>query len=176
MFDPKGVCFAVNGDEFWTYAKPFGIYITGKTNAETDDYFSNPAMLIDFLEPVNSTCGSLYMTDSDKNFNILICRDNGGCNAKKIFIDRCERFVKKIEYLNCSGKPAFVIESDEYKIVAGENFLFPHKLTYRYFERHKSRDRLQIKLDTVKPWQASPEQLKALFSPPDANSIQKETK
>jgi hypothetical protein len=170
MFDPRGVCFAVTDGKYWTYAKPFGVYIKGEINTAADDYFSNPLVLVDFLEPVSSDNGSLYMTDADKNFNILVCRDSGGCKAKKIFIDRCKHFVKKVEYLNCSGNLALVAEQDEYKNVAGTNFSFPHRLTYKHFDEQKGSNLMQIKLNSVKLWQANPEQLKVLFSPPDVNS------
>jgi hypothetical protein len=186
MFDPRGVCFAVTGDEYWTYAKPFEMYIKGKINTSADDYFSNPLVLVDFLEPVSADCNSLYMADSadakamadksQKGCNILVCRDSGLCRAKKIFIDRCGHFVKKVEYLNCSGNLVLVAELDEYKNVAQADFSFPHKLVYRHFDGQKGSNLMQIKLDSVKLWQANPEQLKALFSPPDVNSIQKEAK
>lgn len=171
-FDPKAVCFAINGDEFWTYAKPFGMYIRGKISTGNDDYFSNPAILVDFLEPLDSTCLDIALANSPNN-SILTCKDNRGCISKKIFIGRCSRLVKKIEYLNCSENPALVVESDGYKNVAGEKFSFPHKLVYRRFEGQKCSDRMQIKIDSVKLWQSQPQQVKALFSLPDANSFQK---
>jgi hypothetical protein len=181
LFDAKAVCFVVNGDKYWTYVKPFGIYITGKTDAGSGDYFSNPAILLDFLEPLDSACVENTLANSKDN-DILNCKDNRGCIRRRIFIDRCDHFARRIEYFNCSDlsdkseNPAVVVELDGYKDVAGGNFSFPHKLTYRYFEGRKSSDRMQIKIDSVKLWQANPEQLKVLFSPPDANSIQKETK
>jgi len=182
-FDPKAVCFAIDGYGYWTYAKPLGRYVRGKINTATNDYFSNPAILVDFLEPLDSACDNISILNSNNKNNILACQDRQGCKRKKIFIDRCSRFVKKIEYFNCSafGKPianksenpTLVVESDEYKNVTGEKFSFPHKLVYRRFEGQKNIDRMQIKLDSVKVWQANPAQLKALFTPPDANSFQK---
>lgn len=173
-FDAKAVCLVVNGDEFWTYAKPLDLYITGKTAAENEDYFSNPLVLVDFLEPVDSACDNISMLSSDNKNNILACQDRGGCKQKKIFIDRCNHFTRKIEYLDCSGNPVFVVEPGEYKNVAGgKKFLFPRKLTYKHVNKQNRGDRMQIKIDSVKLWQSNPEQLKALFSPPDVNSFQK---
>jgi len=185
MFDPKGVCFVVTKDKYWTYAKPFGMYVTGRIGTETEDYFANPAVLVDFLEPVDADCDDLYMADSsfakatedkaDKAFNILMCRKQG-CRTKKIFIDQCEHFVKKVEYLNCSGNPVLVVESDGYRNVKEASFSFPHKLNYKYYDKQKVSNKMQIKLDSVKLWQASPQQVKALFTPPDANSFIKKVK
>jgi hypothetical protein len=176
-FDPKGMSFAMDGDKYWVYAKPFGVFTTGRISKGNEDYFSSPAVFLDFLEPAGAGCDSLYMTQADKENNILVCRDNQRCITKKIFIDRCKQLVKKLEYLNCSGNPVVAIELDEYKNITGRrNFVFPRKLTYRYFRGQENVDKRQIKLDSVKLWQPQPQQLKALFSPPDANSIQKESK
>jgi hypothetical protein len=175
-FDPKAVGFILNGDEYWTYAKPFEMYTSGKIGTKADDYFSTPLILIDFLKPLNNGCENLYMADIEKNCNILVCKYSDDCKAKKIFIDRCKNLVKKIEFLNCSGKTEVIIESDEYKNVARANFSFPRKLVYKRFDSAKGADLMRIKLDSVKSWQPSPAQLKMLFSPPDVNIIQKETK
>ncbi len=175
LFDPKGVCFAVTGDKFWTYAKPFGVYIRGEIGVETEDYFSNPIVLVDFLEPVSFNCLNVALANSKDN-NILVCEDSRGYIRKKVFIDRCSRVVKKVEYFNSAEKPAFVVEADEYKKVKEANFSFPHKLNYKYYDRQKGSNKMQIKLDSIKSWQANPEQVKALFTPPDANSFIKEVK
>jgi hypothetical protein len=172
MFDPKAVCFAVTSDKYWTYAKPLGIYITGKVNTETEDYFSNPTVLVDFLGPVSEDCLEIALAESKDN-SILTCRDSRGCISRKIFIDHCSRVVKKIEYFNCAEKPVFVVESDEYKNVAGERFSFPRKLNYKYLNGQNHGDRMQIKLDSVQSWKQLPGQVEALFRPPDANSFQK---
>jgi hypothetical protein len=175
LFDPKAVCFAVNGDEFWVYAKPFDLYITEKNGVKNEDYFSNPAALVDFLEPVGSDCLNVVLADSKDN-SILTCKDSRGYTSKRIFIDQCSRVVKKAEYFNSAEEPAFVVEADEYKKVIGEKFSFPRKLNYKYLNGQNLNNWIRIKIDSVKLWQANPQQLKALFSPPDANSIEKEAK
>ncbi len=176
-FDPKGMSFALDGDDFWVYAKLFEVYVTGKISEAEGDYLAGPAIFLDFLQPVGADCDSLYMADAEKDYNILICGDSKRCRTKKIFIDRCSRFVEKIEYLNCSGNPIVVVELDDYKNVAGEKgFSFPRRLTYEYFRGQKPVDSRQIKLNSVKLWQPNPAQLKALFTPPDAGKFQKEAK
>lgn len=176
-FDPKGMSFALDGNNYWVYAKLFGAYVTGRLNEESSNYFSSPAVFLDFLEPAGADCDNLYMSESEKGDNVLVCRDGKNCRTKKIFIDRCGHFAKKIEYLNCSGSPVVAVELDEYKETNGKGSLvFPRKLTYKYFRGQENVDRRQIKLDSVKLWQPNPAQIKALFTPPDVNSIKKETK
>jgi len=174
MFDPKGVCFTVSGDKYWSYAKPLKMFTKGDINEETDDYFANPLIIIDFLNPAGAGCENLTLAKSEKDFNILVCKD--GCRRKKIFIDRCGYFVKKIEYSDCLPNTGLVIETDEYKKVTGANFLFPRKLIYKDIEKRNGRNIMRIKLDSVKLWQPNPEQLNALFTEPDADTIQKEIK
>ena len=176
-FDPKGMSFALDGEDYWVYAKLFGVYSTDKIDEGNGNYFSSPAVFLDFLEPASADCDNLYITEAEKNCNILICRDSKNCRTKKIFIDRCKHFVKKIEYLNCSGNPVVTVELGEYKETGGKGSpVFPRKLTYKYFQGQKCIDARQIKLDSVKLWQSNPAQLKALWTPPDVNSLKKETK
>jgi hypothetical protein len=85
--------------------------------------------------------------------------------------------VKKIEYLNCPGNILLAVEPDEYKEVDGaKGFLFPRKLIYKYSGDPKGTNQMQIKLDSVQIWKQQPQQVKALFTPPDINDIKKETK
>jgi hypothetical protein len=177
MFDPKGISFVVMDGQYWTYAKPFGTYAAGEVNAASEDYFSNPAVLVDFLAPVGRDCDKIYLAESDNKFNILMCRDSKNCRTKKVFIDRCSKFVKKIEYLNCPGNVLLAVEPDEYKEVDGaKGFLFPRKLIYKYSGDPKGTNQMQIKLDSVQIWKQQPQQVKALFTPPDISTIQKEKK
>jgi hypothetical protein len=173
MFDAKGVCFAVTDGKYWTYAKPFGMYAAGQIDTASEDYFSNPTVLVDFLEPIGAECDKIYMAGAEKDFNILMCRDSKLCRTKKIFIERRSRQVKKIEYLNCAGNIILSVEADNYKNVSGAKFSFPRKLTYKYIEK---RNLMEIKLDSVKLWRPEAAQLKALFTEPGEAEIKKEVK
>ncbi len=178
LFDPKAMSFAVDGDKFWIYAKPFEVYIKGDIDENNGKYFSNPAVFLDFLQPLDSVCDSVDIMDSDSVYDVLICRGVKSCAQKKIFMDRCNHLVRKIEYYNCSDNPALVVELDNYKKVAGmESLVFPRKLTYSYYQGQSCNDRREIKLNSVKLWRPSEVQLKALFSPPKTDSLEnKETK
>ena len=171
MFDAKGTSFAVNNGEYWVYAKPFGVYTTGKVDETGDNYLYGPAAFLDFLQPFITGCRKVYTAEAEDEFDILMCRDDENCGTKKIYLDRCNKKVRKIEYLNCPGNLVLVIEADEYKKVEGaKGLLFPRKLSYKYFKGGQCTDARQIKLDNVKLWDAEPKQVEALFTPPDANS------
>ena len=177
MFDAKGMSFAVNDGEFWVYAKQFGIYTTGKVDETGDNYIYGPAAFLDFLRPFSAGCRKVYIAKAEDEFDILMCRDDENCGTKKIYMDRCSRKVKKIEYLNCPGNLVLVVEADEYKKVTGAKHLsFPHKLSYKYFKGRECTDQRQIKLESVKLWDAETKQVEALFTPPEANSVQSEVK
>jgi len=170
-FNPKGVCFAVNGDEYWAYARPLGVYVKGKINTAGEDYLSNPALLVDFLQPVDSVYDKIVISK-----NIMFCRASQSGKQKKIFIDTCGKVTKKIEYLNRSEKPVLIIDAGEYKNVKGAEFSFPYKLNYKYFDNKKGSNQMELKLDSVQSWQGKPEQIKALFAEPDANEFEKDKK
>jgi hypothetical protein len=171
MFDAKGMSFAVTGGEYWIYAKQFGVYTTGKIDETGDDYLYGPAVFLDFLQPFSVRCKKVYTAEAEDEFDILMCRDDKICGTKKIYMDRCNRKVRKIEYLNCPGNLILAVEADEYKKVTGVKGLsFPRKLSYKYFKGGQCTDQRQIKLDSVKLWEAEPNQVKALFTPPDVNS------
>lgn len=173
MFDAKGMSFAVNNGEYWSYAKQFGVYTTGKIDETGENYLYGPAVFLDFLQPFSAGCRKVYMAEAEEGFDILMCRDDEICGTKKIFMDRCSRKMKKIEYLNCPGNLVLVVEADEYKKVKGaKNLSFPRKLSYKYFKSGQCTDQRQIKLDNVKLWNGEPNQVKALFTPPDVNNLQ----
>jgi len=190
MFDPKGVCFVVTGGRYWAYAKPLGVHIKGEIDAAGEDYFSNPALLVDFLQPVDSNYDKISISK-----NVMVYRNEQNGKQKKIFIDSCGKVVKKIEYFSHRDikatestedteifkfdrdeKLVLVIDADEYKNVKGSEFTFPYKLMYKYFDNKKGSNQMEIKFDSVQNWQGKPEQIKALFTEPDANDFKKETK
>ncbi|MDD5011294.1 MAG: hypothetical protein PHQ00_04150 [Phycisphaerae bacterium] len=171
MFDAKGMSFAVNDGRFWVYAKQFGVYTTGEIDAAGDDYLYGPAVFLDFLQPFSAGCRKVYMAEAEEEFDVLMCRDDEICGTKKILMDRCNRKVRKIEYLNCSGNLVLEVEADEYKNVKGvKGLLFPRKLSYKYFKGGQCTDQREIKLDSVQLWNAEAKQVNALFTPPDVNN------
>ena len=166
LFNPKGVCFAVSDGIYWVYARPMGIYVKGAVNTAGDDYFSNPALLVDFLCAEESECERIAFSK-----NGIVCRDG----QKKIFIDTCSRTANKIIYVGQNSKPVFVINAEKYEKVKDSNFLFPYNLSYEYYDKKSGKNQMEIKLDSVKLWQPEEQQTKALFTPPMENEF-KESK
>jgi hypothetical protein len=176
-FDPKGFCFAVDGEDFWVYVKPMGVYITGRKNEPVSDdnsgAFFSPVTIIDFLNPLETDCADKRASDFDDKLSVLVCRDEQGCVRKAVYLDRCDKLARKIEYFNCGKKQPVVVELDEYRKTAECNFLFPHKLVYKNMRGQDCRASMEIKLDSVKLWQPSVQQTNALFSRPDPNGFKK---
>jgi hypothetical protein len=171
LFNPRGVCFAVNDDIYWVYAKPMGIFVKGNVNKAGDDYFTNPALLVDFLNTTNSECEKIAFSK-----NGIVCRDREKQKQKKIYLDTCTGTVNKIIYTGRNSKTVLSINAEKYEKVKDAEFLFPNKLNYEYFDKKNGRNQLEIKLDSVKLWKPDEPQIKALFTPPDANQIKKEAK
>ncbi|MBN1786880.1 MAG: hypothetical protein JW806_00630 [Sedimentisphaerales bacterium] len=173
MFDPKGMSFAVNNGKYWVYAKMFNVYLKGDIDKNSRNYISNPAVFLDFLNPLDSGCNSVDMAASAGIHDILICRGISSCGQKRIFMDRCDHFVRKIEYYSCSDSPVLTVELDDYKKLAeAENLVFPRKLTYSYYQGQICVDRREIKLNSVKLWRPGEKQIEALFTPPEADILE----
>ena len=175
LFDPKGVCFAVDGQDFWAYAKPIALYTAGKKNEPIEEEnaggtFFSPTVILDFLNPLDAGCFNALLISSG---NAVKCADSESCKVKRIYFDRCDRFVRKVEYSDCTGKASTVVELDEYKKVSDGNFYFPHRLKYKHCQGRNCGDSMDIKLDSIKLWQSQPGQIQALFSRPDPNSFKK---
>ncbi|MEN6386697.1 MAG: hypothetical protein ABFD79_16075 [Phycisphaerales bacterium] len=171
LFNPKGVCFAVNDGIYWAYAKPLGIYVKGNVDRAGEDYFSNPALLLDFLNTPNSQCDRIAFSK-----NGILCRDREKHKQKKIYIDTCSKAANKIIHTGQNSKAVLIINAEKYEKVKDAEFLFPNKLNYEYFDKKNGKNKLEIKLDSVKLWQPEEKQIKALFTPPEANEIKKEAK
>ena len=176
-FDPKGLCFAVDGDVFWVYVKPMGVYIAGKKYERLEEKngsaFFSPVTLIDFLNPLETDCADAAVSGYDNKCSWLLCRDGQGCVRKKVYLDRCDKLARKIEYFNCGKKTSVVVELDKYKKTAEDDFLFPRKLIYKDMQGKDCTGSIKIKFDSVKLWRPSEQQIKALFSRPDPNSFKK---
>ncbi|MCE5341109.1 MAG: hypothetical protein LLF92_08285 [Planctomycetaceae bacterium] len=167
FFNPRGVCFAVSDEKYWVYAKPMGISVKGAVNSAGDDYFSNPALLVDFLRAEDSECEKIAFTK-----NGIVCQ----AGQKQIFIDTCTGTVNKIIYVGQNSKPLLVIDAEKYEKVSDSDFLFPCSLGYEYYDKKNGKNRMEIKLDSVKLWHPEEQQTKALFTPPVENEFKESKK
>jgi len=168
LFDPKGVGFAVDGEDFWAYAKSMGFYTAGKKDKPIDEKigggFFCPTVIFDFLNPLDADGVNALLISSS---NAIRCTDSESRRVKKIYLGQCDKFVRKVEYLDRTGRTSIAVELDDYKKVADGNFYFPHKLTYKHCKGRKCSDSMDIKFDSVKLWQPSDKQIEALFSKPE---------
>jgi len=169
-FDPKGLSFAVSDGLYWVYVKPMRVFVKGAVNTAGKDYFSNPTLLVDFLRPVESDC------KISVSKNVMMCKDRQSGKQKNVFIDSCGGVAEKIEYFERDAKPFLVVEAEKYEKVKDANFIFPNKLFYEYHDNKNGRNQMEIKFDSVKLWEPSPQQVKALFTPPEMTENKKETK
>jgi hypothetical protein len=163
LFDPKGIGLVINGQDFWAYSKPMEFYIEGKKNNPADAKIGRtifcPAVIFDFLNPLGNDA-SLIGSSS-----IIKCSGNG--KIKKVYLERCDKLVGKIEYLDGIGRVSATAKLSDYKKAADANFHFPHKIIYICGKSEKDSDSMDIKFDSVRLWQPNDKQIEALFSRPD---------
>lgn len=184
IFNPQAICFAVSDGVYWIYAKPINLYISGVIDYSSSNYnnvFANPGLLVDFVRPLSADSFGGEVAFSN---NILTSAKDE--RTKKIYIDKCERVVRKIEYFNCdllnknskcrNKKAVVIINAEKYEKLKDGQFSLPHKLKYEYYDQKNGKSRMEIKLDSVKLWQPEEQQIKALFTPPMENEFKKESK
>ncbi len=79
-------------------------------------------------------------------------------------------------YLGDEIYTKFYVEAEDFRKVDKSSFTFPQKLIYNVSESSNGKNFLEIKLNSVKLWNPIPQQVTALFTPPEANEIYQEKK
>jgi len=173
-FDPRGVVIGSNESEFWLAIrlKDVSSYYWGTwTEANyVDELILSPKMLLEALgfavideSEANKTDWSLLEEDG---FDVLANYDGRGRVLKKLYIDRCDYLVQRIEYLDSAEQPAVVVELARYKQVTNE-FVVPTKIKIIKVINGHWKDSVAITLNFIKPVSFTSKQQKRLFSRPE---------
>jgi hypothetical protein len=171
LFNPRGICFAVSDGSYWAYVRPMGFFVSGNVDRAGGDFFTNPSLLVDFLNPPMQDCEKMAFTR-----NGIVCKDKEKHTQKKIYLDTCTQTADRIIYSGQNSKSTLAIKAEKYEKVKDADFLFPNKLSYEYLDKKNGKNFLELKLDSVKLWQPEQPQIKALFTMPEPGEIEKEKK
>lgn len=123
-FDPRAVVAGSNPEEFWLWIKPGGIssYWWGRWD-RTDPTFHiplNPNLVLEAMGcPIDpSMPAEDWFFSKSSGFDILTL-ERGGVPAKRLYLNRCDCSVAKIEYFFSNRRIAVVMELDEYRMLPG---------------------------------------------------------
>ncbi|MFH1615433.1 MAG: hypothetical protein ABIG61_10185 [Planctomycetota bacterium] len=149
---PKALILGANDEDFWVWAKPKEIdsYWWGKMDSPClAQMLLNPNT---FLESLGILTFQSAGAQSKKwtlagqgRFDILQEYSDDGTLQKKVYLDRCDYLVRKIEYFTSGVKPAIVAELDNYTQVRKE-FFVPANITIQWRGQNSKSDSAVIKL------------------------------
>lgn len=160
-----------NSDEFWILFKPSQIssYHFGDVSEAkncSSYYWINPQNLLDALGVVRENPSRTL--SSEAGFDVVTETGPGG-SQKKLYIDRCDYLVRKIEYADPYGKIKSVTQLDKYVQNGDESFI-PSRIR---MQDHDSETTVEIRLGNVRQFDPTARQLGGkLFRRPEPKGFE----
>lgn len=175
LFDGRGMVAGANGEEFWLVLRPKELrgYMWGRQGKinKCIAQLSLPMNPRDVLEALgmihfedDSTNKSWRLTAED-GYDILINSDDGQNILKKVYVNRCDYLVRKIEYFSTAGDLAVVTELDKYRKVT-DGFEIPSLIKIHRLTKNGEDDKIKITLKSMRPKELTEKQRNFLFSKP----------
>lgn len=176
FLNSKGLILGASEEEFWFVCNPKEIrtYMWGKQSTAQNcsaelPFPISPRDILDALGMIrfdtDSTEQNWSLTPA-RDFDILTNRDSGSNLIKKVYIDRCDYLVRKIEYFDKAGEISVVAELGKYRPV-GDEFLIPTVIDIKRWSQDSDAETVKITLRSVKPKEFSDKQKNVFFSKPD---------
>jgi hypothetical protein len=167
-FDPKGIVLGSNEDEFWLAVrlKEVSSYWWGRWSEESrpEKLMISPRLVLEALGIAAVGDEESWSLSNEGAFDVLT-KQEGDTKTKKIYINRCDYLVRKIEYFDVNGQVAAVAELDKYKEIS-KNFFVPSIVKIVSRTDGNEKDSVQITLSSVKPANFTDKQRKRLFIRP----------
>jgi hypothetical protein len=167
-FDPKGVILGANKDEFWLAVrlKEISGYWWGRWSEKDypEKLMISPRLVLEALGAAAAGEEENWSLSNEGAFDVLTKRQ-GGIETKKIYINRCDYLVRKIEYLGRDEQAVIIMELDKYKKIS-KNFFVPSVVKIVNCTGGNKEDSVQITLGSVKPANFTDKQRGRLFVRP----------
>jgi len=169
-FNPRGIVLGSNVGEFWLLVKPEASqYSWGKwAEQETSSgLMVVPKSLDEALGIVEVNDDESWLLSHEGEIDVLARRDDKGGIIKKIYVNRSDYLVRKIEYFDVIGKAVAIAEMDKYKKVS-EGFFVPTFFRVMMPEGDSAEDSssITLNLNSVKSTDFSDKQRSAFFTRP----------
>ena len=173
-FNPKGITIGSNKNEFWIAMKPKKInsYWWGEWSEgnRLERLMVNPKLILEAIGISATEDIKNWSLSHDKGFDILT-KQNGKIKIKKIFIDRYDYLIKKVEYFDFNGEVAIVMVLDEYK-EAVSGFSIPSFVKITNYVEGSEKNWVQITLGSVKSTDLTEKQQQLLFTRPEPKGFE----
>jgi len=148
-FNPKGIVLGSNASEFWLLIKPeLSRYSWGKWSEQdsSSGLMVVPKTLNEALGIVEVVDEKSWSLSKEGGFDVLVRRNDKGGIAKKMYINRRDYLVRKIEYFDVNGSVLALAELDKYKDVT-EDFFVPTVIRIMMYGRDGTEDSASITLN-----------------------------
>ncbi len=168
--DPRGVVVGSNEREFWVSIRPKEVsgYWWGRWAEEKcpEKLMISPRVVLEAFGVLQVGDGGDVFLQKEDSFDVLTRRNAQGATIKKIYIDRCDYLVRRIEYFDADGQAVVATELDKYKEVC-KGFLIPSVIKTIKIADGGKGDSVEIVLGSVKPATFTEKQHGLLFSRPE---------
>ncbi len=170
-FNPKGIVLGSNASEFWLLIKPeLSRYSWGKWSEQgtSSGLMVVPKTLNEALGIVEVVDEKSWSLSKEGGFDVLIRRNDKGVIARKMYINRRDYLVRKIEYFDVNGNVLTLAELDKYKDVT-EDFFVPTVIKIMMYGEAgaENSDSITLNLKSVKPDSFTEKRRKKIFSLPE---------
>ena len=169
-FNPRGIVLGSNTDEFWFLVKPeVSQYSWGKwAEQETSSgLMVIPKSLDEALGIVEANDDESWLLSQEGRFDVLTRRDDKGGVIKKVYVNRSNYLVRKIEYFDVTGKAVAIAEMDKYTEVS-EGFFVPtfFRILMPDGDSNEASSSITLNLNSVKSTDYTDKQRSVFFTRP----------
>ncbi|MHC4111227.1 MAG: hypothetical protein ACYSUY_09130 [Planctomycetota bacterium] len=170
-FNPRGIVLGSNASEFWLLIKPeLSSYSWGKWSEQetSGGLMVVPKTLDEALGIVEVVDEKSWSLSKEGGFDVLVRRNDKGGIAKKMYINRRDYLIRKIEYFDVNGNVLALAELDKYKDVT-EDFFVPTVIKIMMYVEAggENSDSITLNLKSVKPYSFTEERRKKVFTRPE---------
>ena len=170
-FDPKGIVLGLNKNEFWLSIKPKKIscYWWGQRSEVNciENLKISPYILLEAFGGTEIGKESNWSLSNKAGFDVLTKQNGKGDIVKKIYLNRCDYLIRKIEYFDVNNELWDTIEMDKYQRVS-ENVFVPAviKNINHITADSKGKTSITLTLKSIKPTEFTEKQQNYLFTRP----------
>ena len=169
-FARKPIILGSNEHEFWLLMRPKEIstYWWGEWSDQnsTEGLIINPKTLFEALGFLEIGVEENWSLMNKGTFDILT-KEKMGVIIKRMYINRVDYLISKIEYYDTKGRAIALAELNNYKEVS-EGFFIPASIKIVTYKQEDGAEPLGITLNlkTIKPKEFTENQLKVFVRPP----------
>ena len=169
-FNPRGIVLGSNASEFWLLIKPeLSSYSWGKWSEQdsSSGLMVVPKTLNEALGIVEVVDEKIWSLSKEGGLDVLVRRNDKGGIARKMYINRRDYLVRKIEYFDVNGSVLALAELDKYKDVT-EDYFVPTVIKIMMYgeDGDENSDSITLNLKSVKSTDFSDKQRSAFFTLP----------